>query len=127
MITYKKYSKDNLAEGARLAISHSLYIPGWLLAGNFERAQTAKPGTNTFNLMKIMLAFNDDTPIAVALVTPWLQVMVFCKKAYRRQSIGSSLITYLDVDKNVVTAGEGLYGTQQFWYENGIKHVSLRA
>lgn len=127
MITYKKYRKDKLAEGATLALKHALYVPGWLLAGNLGRAAIAAPATQTYNFTKITLAFDGDKPVGVALVTSWLQVMVFCRKRYRRQGIGSALVTYLNVDKTVVTAGEGLYGTHAFWHANEIKNVSRRA
>lgn len=85
--------KQKNIDNAKLALKHRLYSrPDWQLKSELECI--AQTGESTCTLF-----FKDDKPVGCAIreVTSKL-VMVFVRKAYRKQGIGSLLVKRIKVD-----------------------------
>lgn len=115
MITYGHYVGSTLRIGAELASSNRLFVNGWMLEWVFSDLK-GYDATGS----KLVLAFQDNVPIAVAVYYRQNnQVMAFTRKHFRGQGIGKNCVKRLDFPSTAI-AGEGIDGTLEFWQKFGI-------
>lgn len=111
MFTTKVYEGSELAEGARLALKHRLYINGWCLQGELEDME--RPHA----IGKIALGFMLGIPIVIVCHNGY-QAMAFCRKILRGHGYASECLKALNPQGMI--ADEGIAGTAAFWAKNGV-------
>lgn len=110
------FKDSTFNEGARLAIKHRLFEPGWLLLPTLQ-GLIKKKNHNA----KLSLVFVSTVPVSVALLCYDLcydELMCFTSKAHRRQGHGQSAVKAIyriDSPTGIVIANEGSEGSIQFW------------
>lgn len=114
------------ADAASLALTHRLYVNGWLLAGDLRAI------VNHDLHAYIALAFDDDQPVAIAMVNlEDLTMMAYCNKNYRRMGYTSrcvkAIISLLPRSCDTPIAGGGIKGSNEFWKKNDVDQGSCDA
>jgi hypothetical protein len=109
------YQNGTLREGAQIAITARLFIPGWslhpTLCGMRER--------RSFSSAKIAIGFKNGVAICLALIDHSGMYMAFCRKSERRNGYTSKCVHALG-HQPLGWAGEGVYGTMAFWEANKV-------
>jgi len=116
MFEVKVYKGRTLAEGAQIAISGRLWVPGWCLLPtlySFVKGKTID--------RKVAIGFLDDVPVAVTIVDG-TTVMAFCRKAVRRNGYASRCLSA--IKDNDIYAQEGIKGSLKFWHRNDVQYVA---
>ena len=115
MLDIKLYEGQFLRLGAKLAMEHNLFVPGWRLRLEFMRIMNGDEDP----CYRIALGFIGDEAVAVVLLTS--QPMAFVKAAHRRKGYGSALIKALGKIETQYKPEEGMIGSIKFWESNGLE------
>ena len=111
MAIVKKYSGEDVATAANVALKKRLYVSGWLLSSELKNARQEP---EQFDLC---LAYDNDDVVGVSIqkkVSGFTQV--FVRKAKRRNGIGRLLVEPLKTEK-----AYGVKGIRTtIWSENGF-------
>lgn len=114
----EEYDMD-IQEKAQHALDNRVYVAGWSLSHELRKI---RDGISTN--MNVELYIRDGVPIGVAIYDHlFYMVMVFVRKAYRRQGIGTSLVAKVTEDvtrKHSLVAGEGIRESRLFFEKNGV-------
>lgn len=108
------YEGVTLSEGAELCLNARLYVSGWDLRPTMARMRdrgATHPG-------KIAVAFVGERPVALCLHDGHM-LMAFCRDDHRRRGFGSACMKALGRPEGS-WAGEGIYGSTEFWKANGV-------
>jgi hypothetical protein len=111
----KVYRNQTLSEGARIALGARLYVSGWSLHPTLE---TLSVLLNP-EMARIAISYEGTTPVALVLIHIDGMLMAFCRKSERRKGHASACFKALKVPA-FCWAGEGVYGSPEFWKSNGI-------
>ena len=114
-IVYKIKQGKDIVEYVRLASSYRLFVPGWMLSFIY-REWVQEPEVILPN-DKIVLAFDSHKPIGAAVCCNQYkpEVMLFVRKAYRRQGIGTKMVKMITHDLERFEYGYGNIGSLKFW------------
>lgn len=111
------YSGETLAEGAQIALTARLFVPGWQLSGVLGRMR-ASPGAKD----RITITFVGGEPISVATYDERTdQIMCFTRKSMRGNGYGTLAVQMLRVSAKSAYADAGIYGSEQFWAALNIR------
>lgn len=110
------YQSLTLAQGAKIALQHRLYVSGWQLSHTLQSLKTSQ---NTQN--RIVIGFLDDVPVAVA-VLDYGTIHAFCRKQHRRNGYAGACVRALRVSGG--RAGAGIDGSYEFWHKMGVECMS---
>lgn len=109
-VLYKIYSGERTKIGADLALKNRLYVSGW------ELSRTLQDFRNGHERGIVILAFKADKPIAVLTGEELGFVMLFVRKAERRQGIGTQLFTLAANHFNTsINHDWGIHGSIDFF------------
>lgn len=110
------YRDETLAEGARIALKHRLYVPTWTL-----KLVLRDLAHGQYQASQVSIAFKDDVPVAVAVYdSQWRQVMCFVRPTERRQGIGTAVVRALEFFRSCTYANKGGPGSMEFWAANQV-------
>jgi len=102
------------AQKAKLALTHRLFVNGWMLREELLYA------VDYPKLYDIKLEYKNKKPVAVALLTKSDGlVSVFVRKEWRRKGLGTKLVNRFG-DK-VKCAGYGVIGSENFYKKLGVQ------
>jgi hypothetical protein len=107
ILEIRKYTGKTLAEGARIAISGRLWVPGWCLLDKLHddaRSPTRSGAT--------AIAFLDDVPVAIA-THDTSTMMAFCRKAVRKNGYARQCVDAIRTPR--ITSERGGKGSEIFW------------
>lgn len=104
------------AEKAQIALEKGLFVAGWELEGILESITKGAKG-------EVSLTYRDGKAVGVcAHLTEWTHcptVVVFVKEQYRRQGIGTELVSKYNTTGNTYAKGDE--GSMYFW--NNFKQM----
>ncbi len=109
------YRNRTLSEGARIALGARLYVSGWSLHPTLETLRDYQGVTDA----RIAIAFIGETPVCLVLMHTDGMLMAFCRKSERRKGYASACFKALK-SPLFAWAGEGVYGSPEFWKSNGV-------
>ncbi len=116
MFDVKVYTGPTLAEGAKLAVRHRLYVKNWCLRGELkwlaDPDSESDKGDN-----EVAIGMLDGLPIAVVM-RRGSNAQAFCRKRLRKKGYASKCFQALS--KVPTRADEGTEGSHIFWRKNGI-------
>lgn len=109
------YENATLSEGAQIALTARLFIPGWSLRPTLYDLRERR----SFCKAKIAIGYKNGVAICLALIDPTGMYMAFCRKSERRNGYTSKCVHALG-HQPLGWAGEGVYGTMAFWEANKV-------
>jgi hypothetical protein len=121
-LTYK-VSKNNqeVIELSKIALRHKLFVPGWMLQGILSDKVHFIDTKSKAGIKQIAIAYVLKVPIAVAIVEPNNQVMIFVRLIMRKKGIGTKLLSKLDLPKHPRFL-DGVDGSHIF-YRKAMKSI----
>jgi GNAT superfamily N-acetyltransferase len=116
--TVRHFEGKDLYAGAKLALEHRLYVPGWQLYKEFKGLLKRVP----VDYAVLAIAFLGDLPVAVAYRRA-NSVQIFCRARHRRKGYGTKLIKHLSTLSPLVNPSlhEGARGSMEFWEACGMR------
>ena len=111
------YKEETLKEGCDIALHNRLYVSGWNLSSDLQRARQSGTG-------EVSIVYKDDIPIAYAYVDKCGYVGTFCRKSERRKGYGSLAISHLDQYKEGKLKGSyGIEASEAFYKSVGVQYI----
>jgi len=111
-IKVKKFKKEKVADGAKIALSHRLFVPGWHLSWELRLA------IERCDMYELAITYKDNIPIAVALIrfrkSGAPSIGAFCRKKERKNGYAKLAVQSLKPPKKVLF-GAGVIGSEKFW------------
>lgn len=120
MLEIKKYSGNNLAEGAKIARTARLFVSGWQMNKDYRTFETSQylKGTDS----QIVIAFKEGLAIGAA-VRKGKHVQAFVRKSERRNGIGSMLVSAIKSEKSYGDTGLKNNQSKKFWDHNQVRYI----
>lgn len=108
----RHFEGKTLFEGARIALEHRLYVPGWQLFKEFKGLLKRVPT----DYAVVAIAYLGDLPVAVAY-RRGRDIQIFCRARHRRKGFGTMLVKHLNSLSPLIkpTLHEGGQGSTSFW------------
>lgn len=106
-------------KGAKLGLSHKLYMRNGQLKSWYERVIEDKERN-----FDIAIAFDGELPIGIIMIEDREDVNIYIKYAYRRQGVASRLLRHMALHRQIyrrnLKAGYGVDGSQKFWKNQDV-------
>jgi GNAT superfamily N-acetyltransferase len=129
IVIHKALTADKKREFARNALIHNLFHVGWMLEAQLRNID------NLIDIMELTMAFDDKLPVGVSIYfksvsikverpTIFSQRSVLCYVApsYRRQGIGTKLLTKFHVNPQHMISYNGEPGSPDFYMKIGTDY-----
>jgi hypothetical protein len=111
-IKVKKFKKDKVAVGAKIALTNRLFVSGWHLSWELRLA-IQRP-----DMYELAVTYKDNIPVAVALMrfrkSGPPSIGAFCRKKERKNGYAKLAVQSLKPPKKILF-GDGINGSEKFW------------
>lgn len=112
----KLLSHEDSVENAKIALKNVLYVKYSYYCLKEYLLELIEKDFN----YECIIHYKDGKAVGVCLKTNFNQMMCYVKRKYRRQGIGTEMVTYFKDKNQNNKAQEGIPGSLIFWQKNNI-------